>query len=67
MFFVGVAPALLVFLIRMHVEESPAFAARKAKRRADPAPRELGRHWKVALYLVVLMTAFNFSATARRT
>ena len=59
MFFVGVAPALLVFLIRMHVEESPAFAARKEKRRANPL-KEIGRHWKIALYLVVLMTAFNF-------
>jgi SHS family lactate transporter-like MFS transporter len=59
MFFVGVAPALLVFLIRMHVEESPAFAARKEGRRPNPLG-EIARHWKVALYLVVLMTAFNF-------
>jgi SHS family lactate transporter-like MFS transporter len=58
MFFVGVAPALLVFLIRMHVEESPAFAARKEKR-VNPVA-EIARHWKIALYLVVLMTAFNF-------
>lgn len=58
MFFVGVAPALLVFLIRMHVEESPAFTAR-AERRVNPVA-EIARHWKIALYLVVLMTAFNF-------
>jgi SHS family lactate transporter-like MFS transporter len=58
MFFVGVAPALLVFLIRMHVEESPAFVARQA-RRVNPVT-EIARHWKIALYLVVLMTAFNF-------
>src|SRR5947199_4065062 len=31
MFLVGVAPAILVFLIRMHVEESPAFEARRDK------------------------------------
>jgi SHS family lactate transporter-like MFS transporter len=58
MFFVGVAPALLVFLIRMHVEESPAFVARAAQR-VNPLV-EIARHWKIALYLVVLMTAFNF-------
>src|SRR5205807_5013802 len=58
MFFVGVAPALLVFLIRMHVEESPAFVARKGKR-ASPIV-EIARNWRIALYLVVLMTAFNF-------
>ena len=56
---VGVAPALLVFLIRLHVEESPAFEARRAGPRVNPLIA-LARHWKIALYLVVLMTAFNF-------
>lgn len=59
MFMVGVAPAILVFLIRMHVEESPAFAARRERPRVNPFA-ELVRNWKIALYLVVLMTAFNF-------
>ena len=36
MFMVGVAPAILVFLIRMRVEESPAFVAHKAKPRINP-------------------------------
>jgi SHS family lactate transporter-like MFS transporter len=58
MFFVGIAPALLVFLIRMHVEESPAYVVRKAKARANPFG-ELARNWKIALYMIVLMTAFN--------
>ncbi len=58
MFFVGIAPALLVFLIRMHVEESPAYVVRKAKARANPIA-ELARNWKIALYMIVLMTAFN--------
>src|SRR5438270_269271 len=58
MFMVGVAPALLVLLIRMHVKESPVFEARRGKA-ANPI-MELVRHWKIALYLVVLMTAFNF-------
>jgi MFS transporter, SHS family, lactate transporter len=59
MFFVGVAPALLVLLIRIHVKESPVFEARRGKRRVNPIV-ELARNWKIALYLVVLMTAFNF-------
>src|SRR5881397_1199337 len=59
MFMVGIAPALLVLLIRMHVKESPVFEARRGKAVANPIA-EIARHWKIALYLVVLMTAFNF-------
>ena len=58
MFFVGIAPALLVFLIRLHVEESPAYVARKANPRVNPF-REIARNWKIALYMIVLMAAFN--------
>lgn len=59
MFMVGVAPAFLVLLIRIHVKESPVFEARRGKPHVNPAT-ELLRNWKIALYLVVLMTAFNF-------
>jgi len=59
MFFVGVAPALLVFVIRMHVKESPAHLALAAGPRVSPLV-EIARNWRIALYLVVLMTAFNF-------
>src|SRR5438309_9198334 len=59
MFMVGIAPALLVLLIRIHVKESPVFEARRGKAKANPIA-ELDRNWKIALYLVVLMTAFNF-------
>jgi len=59
MFMVGIAPALLVIAIRMHVKESPVFEARRGKPKVNPVA-ELVRHWKIALYLVVLMTAFNF-------
>ena len=59
MFMVGVAPALLVLLIRIHVKESPVFEARRGGPKPNPIA-ELARHWKIALYLVVLMTAFNF-------
>ncbi|MGN6277971.1 MAG: MFS transporter [Sphingomonas sp.] len=59
MFMIGVVPALLVIMIRMHVHESPAFEARKDGPKVN-AIAELFRHWKIALYLIVLMTAFNF-------
>ena len=59
MFMVGVAPAFLVLLIRINVKESPVFEARRGKPRVNPV-MELVRNWKIALYLVVLMTAFNF-------
>ena len=59
MFMVGIAPAILVFLIRMHVDESPVFEQRRHDRPANPIG-ELAQHWKIALYLIVLMTAFNF-------
>ncbi|GAA0310923.1 MFS transporter [Sphingomonas oligophenolica] len=59
MFMIGVVPALLVFVIRMHVHESPAFEARRGQVQVN-AFRELARHWKIALYVIVLMTAFNF-------
>ncbi len=58
MFFVGVLPALLVLFIRFRVPESPAW---------KPQPREVGgslaivkKHWRLALYMILLMTAFNF-------
>jgi SHS family lactate transporter-like MFS transporter len=58
MFMVGVAPALLVLLIRIHVKESPVFEAGRDKPRANPIA-ELIRYWKIALYMIVLMAAFN--------
>ena len=58
MFMVGVAPALLVLLIRIHVKESPAFEAALKRPRVNPIA-ELFRNWKIALYMIVLMAAFN--------
>ncbi|MDE2303606.1 MAG: MFS transporter [Sphingomonadales bacterium] len=59
MFFLGIAPAFLVLLIRLHVEESPAFVRDREAKPGDTLA-ELARNWKLALYLIVLMTAFNF-------
>ena len=58
MFMVGVAPALLVLLIRIHVKESPVFEATRDKPRINPIV-ELLRYWKIALYMIVLMALFN--------
>jgi len=57
MFMVGVAPAFLVLLIRIHVKESPVFEEQR-KAHLNPV-KELLRYWKTALYMIVLMAAFN--------
>jgi SHS family lactate transporter-like MFS transporter len=59
MFFVGILPALLVIYVRSHVPESPAWK----QMASQPRPSLLAglrQQWKLALYAVVLMTAFNF-------
>jgi SHS family lactate transporter-like MFS transporter len=43
----------------MHVKESPVHEATAGKPRVSPIA-EIARNWKIALYLVILMTAFNF-------
>ena len=59
MFALGVLPALLVLFIRRHVPESPVWTAAQA---AGPRPRlrdAMRGHWRLFIYLVVLMMAFN--------
>lgn len=58
MFMVGIAPAILVLLIRLHVKESPVVEARRGKASINPVT-ELLRYWKITLYMIVLMAAFN--------
>lgn len=70
MFFLGLAPALLVLAIRFKVMESPSFVQRELRHETDLSapPRKTARetfstiatHWRLALYLVALMAAFNF-------
>jgi SHS family lactate transporter-like MFS transporter len=60
MFMIGALPALLVFYIRRHVEESPAFLAREPKKRGMNIGTALRQNWALFLYAVGLMTAFNF-------
>jgi SHS family lactate transporter-like MFS transporter len=59
MFMLGVIPAVLVYFIRRGVEESVAWKEqRQAPRRSLLAV--LKTDWKLAIYCIVLMTAFNF-------
>jgi MFS transporter, SHS family, lactate transporter len=59
MFMIGVVPALLVLYIRSHVPESPSFDRAAAK--AEGGTLDVVRtHWRLAIYAVCLMTAFNF-------
>jgi SHS family lactate transporter-like MFS transporter len=59
MFMVGVIPALLVFYIRRNVRESPSWSRQTAVERGGTLA-VLRSHWRLGLYAVVLMTAFNF-------
>src|SRR5258708_9082760 len=60
MFLLGIAPAILVFFIRMSVDESPAWMEQRVKKESHNLLGVLAREWKLALYAVILMTAFNF-------
>jgi MFS transporter, SHS family, lactate transporter len=59
MFMVGVLPALLVLYIRSHVPESPTFD-RAAAESGGGTLDVLRAHWRLAIYAICLMTAFNF-------
>ena len=58
MFMLSLVPAVLVLYIRRHVPESPGWTPERA--RSSTVLRTLREHWKLALYAVLLMTAFNF-------
>lgn len=60
MFFVGVAPALLVLFIRRNVQESPAFLKRQQRGRGRPFLTVLRENIPLFIWAVLLMTAFNF-------
>jgi len=60
MFMLGAVPAILVFFIRRGIDESPAWIEQRIKKEQHSLLEVLGRNWKLALYAIVLMTAFNF-------
>ncbi len=57
MFMVGVLPALLVLYIRRNVPESPVW---KPTVTHTNTLAVLKSHWRLGIYAVILMTAFNF-------
>jgi MFS transporter, SHS family, lactate transporter len=59
MFMVGVIPALLVLYIRRTVPESPSWSKEAAIERGSTLA-VLQSHWRLGIYAVILMTAFNF-------
>jgi SHS family lactate transporter-like MFS transporter len=60
MFLLGIVPAVLVFFIRMGIDESPAFLEGRHKKQDHGLIKVIVREWKLAVYAIVLMTAFNF-------
>jgi MFS transporter, SHS family, lactate transporter len=57
MFMIGVVPALLVFYIRRTVPESPSFNPTTSNASTLTIVKS---HWRLGIYAVLLMTAFNF-------
>jgi MFS transporter, SHS family, lactate transporter len=57
MFMIGVLPALLVLYIRRNVPESPSW---KPTTTQSNTLAVLQSHWRLGIYAVLLMTAFNF-------
>ncbi|MGN6315893.1 MFS transporter [Trinickia sp.] len=60
MFMIGVLPALLVLFIRRNVPESPAWERGRSAAVRPSIFAVLAREWKLAVYMIILMTAFNF-------
>jgi len=60
MFMVGVAPALLVVYIRFSVKESTGWQKLESKPVRIGLLQSLRTNWKLVVYTVCLMTAFNF-------
>lgn len=59
MFMIGVLPALLIVYIRRNIKESPAWEA-MAKKPRPGLLSTLRANWKLSIYAIILMTAFNF-------
>lgn len=60
MFMVGALPALLVLYIRRYVPESPDWLEHRERRRRASVMEVLRRHAGLAVFAIVMMTAFNF-------
>jgi len=63
LFILGAVPALLSIFVIRNVQESPTWERNNAAKRTGTLD-VLKTHWKLAVYAVVLMTAFNFFSHA---
>ena len=61
LFFIGGLPALLALFVRYRVKESEVWQKTKHESWAHLG-RAIASHWKLFLYLVLLMMAMNFAA-----
>jgi SHS family lactate transporter-like MFS transporter len=61
MFFIGGLPALLGLYVRFHVKESAVWQ-KKRQQNWSSLGREIVSHWKLFLYLTVLMMMMNFTS-----
>jgi SHS family lactate transporter-like MFS transporter len=61
MFFLGGLPALLAFFVRFRVKESEVWEKSKKENWGELAGN-VGKHWKLFLYLVLLMTGMNLAS-----
>ncbi|MBW8729390.1 MAG: MFS transporter, partial [Inquilinus limosus] len=60
MFMIGVLPALLVLYIRRSVPESPSWTETRTTSVGISLLDTVRRHWRLGIYAILLMTAFNF-------
>jgi MFS transporter, SHS family, lactate transporter len=61
LFFLGGLPALLAVFVRFHVRESEVWEKSK-KESWRGLGRTIGSHWKLFIYLMLLMTMMNFAS-----
>ncbi|MFF6010867.1 MFS transporter [Rahnella sp. R3(2024)] len=60
MFVIGAVPVFLLPFIWFKVQESPVWLAARERKESTALLPVLKTHWKLCVYLVVLMAAFNF-------
>ena len=60
MFMIGALPILLLPFIYFKVPESPVWRAARERKESSALMPVLKSHWKLCVYLVLLMACFNF-------
>ncbi|MDR6678705.1 MFS transporter [Pseudomonas oryzihabitans] len=60
MFLIGALPILLLPFIYFKVPESPVWLAARERKESIALLPILRQHWKICLYMVLLMACFNF-------